>query len=137
MGCLRRTPLSLLATRLNENRPMPDGITDALLIYNPTSGRKRSRRFGEVERAARILKEAGVRTELAPTEGPGSATYIARQAVEQRRGMVIACGGDGTVNEVVNGLAGSDVPWRSSLPAPPIFSRRKFACPGTSRAPRV
>jgi diacylglycerol kinase (ATP) len=116
MGCLRRTPLSLLATRLNENRPMPDGITDALLIYNPTSGRKRSRRFGEVERAARILKEAGVRTELAPTEGPGSATYIARQAVEQRRGMVIACGGDGTVNEVVNGLAGSDVPM-ALLPA--------------------
>src|SRR5580658_3389460 len=95
---------------------MPDGILDALLIYNPTSGRKRHRRFGEVESAARILKDAGVRTELAPTEGPGSATYIARLAVEQRRGMVIACGGDGTVNEVVNGLAGSDVPM-ALLPA--------------------
>src|SRR5580658_2840207 len=95
---------------------MPDGILDALLIYNPTSGRKRHRRFGEVESAARILKDAGVRTELAPTEGPGSATYIARLAVEQRRGMVIACGGDGTVNEVVNGLAGSDIPM-ALLPA--------------------
>jgi diacylglycerol kinase (ATP) len=95
---------------------MPDGITDALLIYNPTSGRRRHRRFVEVEHAARTLKEAGIRTELAPTQGPNSATDIARLAVEQRRGMVIACGGDGTVNEVVNGLAGSDVPM-ALLPA--------------------
>ena len=95
---------------------MPDGITDALLIYNPASGRKRHRRFVEVELAARTLKDAGIRTELAPTQGPNAATDIARQAVEQRRGMVIVCGGDGTVNEVVNGLAGSDVPM-ALLPA--------------------
>lgn len=95
---------------------MPEGITDALLIYNPASGRKRHRRFIEVELAARALKDAGIRTELAPTQGPNAATDIARLAVEQRRGMVIACGGDGTVNEVVNGLAGSDVPM-ALLPA--------------------
>jgi YegS/Rv2252/BmrU family lipid kinase len=95
---------------------MPDGINDALLIYNPTSGRKRHRRFVEVEHAARTLKDAGIRTELAPTQGPNSATEIARLAVEQRRGMVIACGGDGTVNEIVNGLAGSDIPM-ALLPA--------------------
>src|ERR1700724_3084349 len=56
---------------------MAHGITDALLIYNPTSGRRRNRRFAEIE---------------------------------QSRGMVIACGGDGTVNEIINGLAGSYVP---------------------------
>ena len=95
---------------------MPDHIQDALLIYNPTSGRKRHRRFAEIEQAVRILKDAGVRTELAPTTGPGTATSIARHAVEQRRGMVIACGGDGTINEIVNGLATSDVPM-AVLPA--------------------
>ena len=89
---------------------MPHGITDALLIYNPASGRKRHRRIVEAERAARILEQAGIATELAPTTGRGSATHMARQAVEKRRGMVIACGGDGTVNEIVNGLAGSRVP---------------------------
>jgi diacylglycerol kinase (ATP) len=95
---------------------MPDGIKDAVLIYNPTSGRRRHRRFVEIERAARLLKEAGIATEIAPTTGPASATHIARQAVEQRRGMVIACGGDGTINEIVNGLAGSQVPM-ALLPA--------------------
>jgi diacylglycerol kinase family enzyme len=89
---------------------MPDGIKDALLIYNPTSGGKRHRRFNEVEQAARILKEAGIATELAPTTARSSATQTAREAVAQRRGMVIVCGGDGTINEVVNGLAGSQVP---------------------------
>jgi diacylglycerol kinase (ATP) len=89
---------------------VPNAIKDALLIYNPTSGRRRARRFSEIEQAVRILKDAGITTELAPTFAPNSATQIARNAVEQRRGMVIACGGDGTINEVVNGLALSQTP---------------------------
>jgi diacylglycerol kinase (ATP) len=95
---------------------MPHEIKDALLIYNPTSGRKRHSRFEEIEQAARLLKDAGITTELAATTGPGTASKIARQAVDQRRGMVIACGGDGTINEIVNGLARSDVPM-ALLPA--------------------
>src|SRR6202161_2397198 len=95
---------------------MPNDIKDALLIYNPTSGRRRHRRFVEVERAAHILKEQGIATELAPTTARASATKLSRQAVEERRGMVIACGGDGTINEIVNGLAMSHVPM-ALLPA--------------------
>jgi diacylglycerol kinase (ATP) len=95
---------------------MPNGINDALLIYNLTSGRRRHRRFAEIEQAVRILKDAGIRAELAPTTGPMSATEIARAAVRMGRGMVIACGGDGTNNEIVNGLAGSRVPM-AVLPA--------------------
>jgi diacylglycerol kinase (ATP) len=95
---------------------MPEEIKDALLIYNPTSGRKRHTRFKEIEHAVRILKEAGITVELAPTGAPGAAVRIARQAVDQRRGMVIACGGDGTINEIVNGLARSQVPM-ALLPA--------------------
>ena len=89
---------------------MPHEIKDALLIYNPTSGSRRHRRFEEIEHGVRILKDAGITVELAPTTGPETGTKIARQAVEQRRGMVIACGGDGTINEIVNGLARSQVP---------------------------
>jgi diacylglycerol kinase (ATP) len=64
----------------------------------------------------RVLEDAGITAELAPTKGAGTATGIARNAVTNRRGMVIACGGDGTINEIINGLAGSRVPM-ALLPA--------------------
>src|ERR1700677_2553849 len=95
---------------------MSHGIKNALLIYNPTSVGRRHRRFQEIEEAVRILKDAGITVELAATTEGGHAQEIARQAVLDQRGMVIACGGDGTINEIVNGLAGSDVPM-ALLPA--------------------
>jgi len=63
-----------------------------------------------LDKARSILSEAGIETELKNTTAPGEATLLARQAVENSRQMVIVCGGDGTVNEVVNGLALSQVP---------------------------
>ena len=95
---------------------MLENIQNALLIYNLASGRRRHRRFAEIEEAARILNAAGIRTELAPTTGRGTATGIARHAAAQNRDLVITCGGDGTINEVINGLAGSQVPM-ALLPA--------------------
>lgn len=95
---------------------MPRGIHRALLIYNTASGRRRGERLAEVEAASIILKQAGINSELAPTTGRGSATELARQAVTDGRQMVIVCGGDGTINEVVNGLAESQVPM-ALLPA--------------------
>jgi diacylglycerol kinase (ATP) len=85
-------------------------IRDALLIFNPTAGRARGVRSGALERARKVLARQGIESELAPTDGPGSAPGLARQAVREQRQMVIVCGGDGTLNEVVNGLAGSTVP---------------------------
>jgi diacylglycerol kinase (ATP) len=95
---------------------MPEGAKTAFLIYNPASGRRRHRRFAEIEQAVAILKESGVIVEVAATSAPGSGTSLARLAVEQRLDLVIACGGDGTINEIVNGLAGSTVPM-ALLPA--------------------
>src|SRR5271156_1065459 len=95
---------------------MTHGLKSALLIYNPTSGGRRHRRFQEIEESVRILKELGMTVELAPTDEAGHAQEIARLAVEQKREMVIACGGDGTINEIINGLAGSQVPM-ALLPA--------------------
>ena len=85
-------------------------LQNALIIYNPTSGRGRARRLRQLEQAAEILKAAGIHAELAATTHPGAATLLARQAAREGRDLVIACGGDGTNNEVVNGLAGSKVP---------------------------
>src|SRR5580700_3787041 len=89
---------------------MSDPIRDALLIFNPTAGRARTLHRGPLERARKVLARQGIESELAPTDGPGSGPEIARRAVRERRQMVIVCGGDGTLNEVVNGLAGSSVP---------------------------
>jgi diacylglycerol kinase (ATP) len=89
---------------------MPDGIRDALVIFNPAAGRARGVQKGPLERARKVLAGHGIESELAPTDGPGSAPEMARRAVRERRQMVIVCGGDGTLNEVVNGLAGSAVP---------------------------
>jgi diacylglycerol kinase (ATP) len=89
---------------------MLTGIRDAVIIYNPTAGRGGHWRRTELERAQSILKQAGILTELEATTGPGSATEQARNAVADGGQLVIACGGDGTINEIVNGLAGSQVP---------------------------
>ena len=50
---------------------MSHGIKNALLIYNPTSGGRRQRRFLEIEQAVRILKDAGITTEIAATTAAG------------------------------------------------------------------
>jgi YegS/Rv2252/BmrU family lipid kinase len=53
-----------------------------------------------------MLAAGGIEADLAETRGPGDATEIANRASQEGRQLVIACGGDGTLNEVVNGLAG-------------------------------
>lgn len=45
-----------------------------------------------------------------PTTGPGAAAHIAREAVDRGADLILAAGGDGTINEIVNGMAGSNVP---------------------------
>src|SRR5271166_3097906 len=59
-----------------------------------------------LDEARRIFAEGGIHTDLAETTKAGDATEIASRASLEGRQLVIACGGDGTLNEVVNGLAG-------------------------------
>src|SRR5712671_658367 len=83
-------------------------VRDAVLITNPSAGG--GRRMHQLDEARHILRKAGIETELQLTCAPGEATAMARRAVEQSRQLAIVCGGDGTVNEAVNGLACSQVP---------------------------
>jgi diacylglycerol kinase (ATP) len=83
-------------------------VRDAVLIVNPTAGGGRS--VKQLDGARRVFRNAGIETELMNTTAAGEATHLARRVVEESRQLVIVCGGDGTVNEVVNGLACSQVP---------------------------
>ena len=83
----------------------------AALIYNPSSGAHRRRdRAAEVTEFVRRLAAGGVEAEPWPTTGPGTAPDIARRAVASGVDLVVASGGDGTLNEVLQGVAGSRVP---------------------------
>ena len=92
----------------NGTTPAPAEVRDAVLIINPSAGG--GRRMHQLDEARHIFRKAGIETELQMTTCPGEATEMARRVVEHRRQLAIVCGGDGTVNEAVNGLAGSQVP---------------------------
>lgn len=76
----------------------------AAMIYNPVSGRKRHRRKEDVEIAAQILRSAGVQVTMSPTRAAGSAGAQAREAIENGHDTIIACGGDGTFHDVLQGV---------------------------------
>jgi diacylglycerol kinase family enzyme len=61
-------------------------------------------------RAAAILREAGHDTWLVPTQGPGTAGEIARGHIAQGADLILAAGGDGTINEIAEGVVFSSVP---------------------------
>jgi diacylglycerol kinase (ATP) len=93
------------ASQVASGKDMTAGLQNALLIHNPNAGNGGHGRRHQLDDARRILAAAGMQTELAETRGPGDATEIARRADAEGRQLVIACGGDGTLNEIVNGLA--------------------------------
>lgn len=87
----------------------------AKIILNPYAGRwKALERKVEVEQA---LKAAGIDYDLVITSMPGHGTQIASQAVEEGFSPIIAAGGDGTISEVVNGMAQSNNFMQKQLPA--------------------
>ena len=81
----------------------------ALLLYNPLSGPRRSHRLADVESSAAVLRAAGVESKVQATQGPGDATEQVKQAVALGYDTIVACGGDGTAHDALQGLVGTDV----------------------------
>jgi diacylglycerol kinase (ATP) len=79
----------------------------AILISNPKTGRYASRRLPAIPDIASQLRSAGLEVELVATTGPGDATRIAADASRQGISDVIVAGGDGTINEALQGLVGT------------------------------
>jgi len=79
----------------------------AILIANPTSG-SYVQNADHVADAVSYLRNHGWQAELRLTQQAGDARKFAREAVEQHTDIVVAVGGDGTINEVIQELAGSE-----------------------------
>lgn len=74
-------------------------------IYNPIAGKGKSKRFHE--RLAALLSEKGLPHRFHETRGPGDAREIAARLTapgDRAARDIVAMGGDGTLNEVLNGL---------------------------------
>ncbi len=95
----------------------------ARLIYNPTSGREMIKRH--LPEILEKLEVAGYEASCHATTGAGDATNAAKIAVERKYDVVIAAGGDGTIHEVVNGLAEQE--YRPKLGIIPAGTTNDFA----------
>jgi diacylglycerol kinase family enzyme len=98
-----------------------------VLIYNPAAGTRRERRIGEIERAAARLRALGHDALAIPTTGPESAGEQAQDAVRDGAEVVFACGGDGTVHEVIQGLVAQPGRSRAALGIVPLGSGNALA----------
>ncbi|MFO8070104.1 MAG: YegS/Rv2252/BmrU family lipid kinase, partial [Alkalibacterium sp.] len=78
-------------------------MTKAVVIVNPTSGREEGKEYGPQAKAE--LEKLYDEVELKWTEKAGDAKVFARDAVRAHVDAIYALGGDGTVNECVNGIA--------------------------------
>ncbi|MDQ3652229.1 MAG: diacylglycerol kinase family lipid kinase [Acidobacteriota bacterium] len=79
------------------------------LISNPNAGRGGIQRAREVARFCEHLRAHGIAVEVEHTTGPHDATRLARLAAEEGVREVIVSGGDGTINEALQGLIGTGV----------------------------
>src|SRR5271169_2152354 len=77
----------------------------AALLYNPDSGGSRPRRQAELESVLALLRGANVEADLVFTDSPSHAEENARQAILAGCDTVFACGGDGTIHNVIQVLA--------------------------------
>jgi diacylglycerol kinase (ATP) len=81
----------------------------AALLYNPDSGGRRSRRQADLESVLHLLRDAGVEAELVLSQSRDDAGDHTREAIASGCDTIFACGGDGTIHNIIQALAKSPV----------------------------
>ena len=81
----------------------------AALLYNPDSGGSRNRPRSALQTVLKILRDAGVEADLILTDSSAHAEEETRQAVLAGCDTIFACGGDGTINNIIQVLATTSV----------------------------
>jgi diacylglycerol kinase (ATP) len=85
-------------------------------VYNPFAGGLKGPKRARLDGAVRALQNAGATVTLYETPGPNLAGMLAKKASDEGCDLILASGGDGTINEAINGLAHSQVVF-GALPA--------------------
>ena len=81
----------------------------AVLLYNPFSGRRPKRRVADVEAVQGVLRSAGLDVTSAATTSSAGTSDQARQAIAEGCDTIFACGGDGTIHDVLQAVVGTQV----------------------------
>jgi YegS/Rv2252/BmrU family lipid kinase len=103
-----------------------DDMHNTIVIVNPAAGRGAGARL--TQPIADCLHEHGLEFDLVTTTGAHHATRLTRDAVAQGRETVVSVGGDGTFNEVLNGLVQTrDEPLGTALGLLPVGTGNDFA----------
>ncbi|NIS38791.1 diacylglycerol kinase family lipid kinase, partial [Candidatus Saccharibacteria bacterium] len=93
--------------RIAGNKKMDKKIKKVLFIINPISGiNRRQGRIGDL--IHQQFNNSGIQYEIVNTSHQGHGTTLAKEAVDNEFDMVVATGGDGTINEIGRGLVGSE-----------------------------
>ncbi|MDZ7290699.1 MAG: diacylglycerol kinase family lipid kinase [candidate division KSB1 bacterium] len=80
---------------------MPDNFKTTIIV-NPASASGQTSQMWPVLKE--LLEAERLAFDLTPTTGPGTATELARKALHEGYEMIVAVGGDGTINEIINGF---------------------------------
>lgn len=93
-----------------EMGPREPGVRLAVVIHNPTAGSGLGKKYVDLADVRARFARHGWHCGTLATRVAGDGTDAARHALEAGADMVVAMGGDGTINEVVQALAGQEVP---------------------------
>ena len=91
------------------------------ILINPTAGGRKCKK--QYPAVLRRLGESGVTCDVTVSQYPGQITGLASELAARGCETVVVCGGDGTVNEVINGIAGTD----TALGVVPLGTANDFA----------
>ncbi len=81
----------------------------AALLFNPDSGGRRARRRAQLESVLALLRAANIEAELLLTESASHGAQEAQQAIRDGCDTIFACGGDGTIHNIAQVLANTNV----------------------------
>ena len=77
------------------------------LIYNPASGQRHARRVSQIAAAAAVFRDASLDVRVIPTRSAESIEQQVQEALADGSDTVVACGGDGTIHHVLQGMVGT------------------------------